>query len=493
MELSRRPDWLPIRLGMIRRGIMRRLLSEEQGVALVLAIVTMTVLSTLTASVLFSVSLNQRTSLQATESTKAFALAEEGIAYAEGRLYTATSPGLATDVPSTGPLSQDGGTITYSGSLSGSTWTLTAIGIYGGVKRTVQVQAAQPSALLTSNTAAWNYFFVEGGPTCMTLAGNGAVNIPIYTHHDLCINGNGIFTGSDLEVGGALTLIGNATIGKSGQPISKLNVVGACSPAVGCANDTSPFFVSPPGVGHTIPTVTKPVVDFPSLYASTNPGPAAGHGCGAGSHGVPANFFDNDTTMNDSDGNINLFPSSNYDCKGTSGEIKWTAATNTLEFDTVGPNDAQFYFDGSLALSGNTTVIYKGRGQLFFTGGVSMAGQFNLCGITGCTNLWDNNANQLFLFADCWKDAVGDQLNVANGDAYCFDLSGQNTLQADAWVATDYHSGGQANDTGPVITTTAAIAGNPVQLIPLHNAPADLPGSTISTPQPAGAPYNWSG
>ncbi len=476
---------------MTRRGIMHRLLSEEQGVALVLAIVTMTVLSALTASVLFSVSLNQRTSLQATESTKAFALAEEGIAYAEGRLYTATAPGLSSNVPPTGPLPQNGGTIRYSGSLSGTTWTLYGIGTYNGVSRTVQVQAPQPSAVVQKDTTAWNYFFVDGVPACMTLAGNGSINIPIYTHHDLCINGNGAFTGSDLEVGGALTLVGNATIGSPGKPISKMNVVGACSPAFGCTHDTNPFYVS--SLGTSIPNVTKPAIDFPTQYATANPGPAAGHGCGAGSSGVPANFFDNDTTMNDSDGNINLFPASNYDCKGTSGEIKWTASTHTLQFIKVGSNDPQFYFDGNLILAGNTTVTYVGRGQLFFTGAVNMSGQFNLCGIASCTNLWDNNTNQLFLFADCWKDAAGDQLSVANGDAYCFDLQGQNTLQADAWVATDYHSGGQAQDTGPVITTSALVAGNPTQLIPLKNAPADLPGTTGTIPQPAGAPYNWSG
>ena len=208
---------------------------------------------------------------------------------------------------------------------------------------------------------------------------------------------------------------------------------------------------------------------------------------------MPTNFFDNDTTMNDSNGNINLFPGSNYDCKGTSGELKWNASTKTLTFIKVGANDPQFYFDGNLVMAGNTTIIYQGRGQLFFTGIISMSGQFNLCGIAACSTSWDNNTNQLFLFADCWKDAAGDLTHVTNGDPYCMDLTGQNTLQANAWVNTDYHDGGQASDTGPVITDTAAIAGNPAQLIPLHNAPANLPGATISTQQPAGAPYNWSG
>lgn len=465
-----------------------RLVSDERGVALVLAVITMLVLSSLTASVLVSVAVNHRSAYRSSESDKAFAFAEEGIAYAEGRLYTATTPGNQNNVPYV-TVSQEGGTIEYYGTLTGSTWTLYGIGTYNGVRRTVKVQAAQPSAIVTIDTTPWNYFYVEGGPTCMTLAGNGAVNIPIYTHHSVCVNGNAKFTGSDLEVGGDLTLIGNARIGASGKPISKLNVAGACSPAAPCANDTSPFFVSPPGVGHTLPVVNKPVVDFPSIYASANPGPAAGHGCGAGSTGVPANFFDNDTTLNDSDGAINLFPGAPYDCKGANGELKWDGASKLTMIGT----DPQFYFDGNLSMAANTKVVYSGRGQIFFTGTVSMTGNSSWCGILNCTNLWDNSTNQLFIFAACWKDSTGTLTNILNGDPYCLDLAGNNTLQANAWVGTDYHSGGNANDTGPVITNTAAIAGNPAQLIPLHDAPANLPGASTSTPQRAQAPYNWSG
>jgi hypothetical protein len=335
--------------------------------------------------------------------------------------------------------------------------------------------------------------YVKGGSTCLTLGGNGATNIPIYTGGDMCLNGNTSFTGADLEVAGSLTLIGgNARIGNSGTPISKMNVGGACSPATPCANDTSPFFVSSPGIGHTVPVINKPPVDFPTYYSTSNPGPATG-GCGAGSSGVPANFFDNDTTMNLSDGNINLFPASNYTCVGTNGKLVWNASTKTLTITQLGTGVPQFYFDGNLSLSGNTSYIYQGRGEFFFTGTITLTGQSKLCGIANCTTQWDNNTNQLFLFADCWKDAAGDQTNILNGDPYCVDLQGTNTVQANVWVGTDYHSGGQANDVGPVITNTASIGGNPAVLIPLHNAPANLPGSQTTIEEAPGAPYNWSG
>ena len=227
--------------------MFRRFVSDESGVALVLALMAVLVLSVLTGSVLFATAVNHRNAYTSMESDKAFALAEEGIAYAEGRLYTATQPGLANNVPST-PITQDGGSIVYSGSLASTVWTLTATGTYNGVTRKVTVQAPQPAATVTYDTTPWNYFYVKGGPSCLPLGGNGSTNIPMYTQGDMCISGNGAFTGSDLEVKGNLTMLGgNATIGRSGHPISKMNVGGSCSPSspgpppTGCAGTRAPF------------------------------------------------------------------------------------------------------------------------------------------------------------------------------------------------------------------------------------------------------------
>jgi len=236
----------------------RRLVSDERGIALVLAVVTMLVLSSLTASVLFSVTVNSRSAYRTSESGKAFGLAEQGIAYAEGRLYTAATPEWVV-VPFTCVPSPPAGTpcavgtspVTYTGVLTGGIWTLTATGTFDGITRTVKVQADQPPPIVKYDTRPWNYFYVEGGPTCMSLGGStNTVNIPIYTHGSMCLNGNAVFTGADLEIGGDLTLIGgNSGVGRNGQPISKMNVVGSCTPALPCRNDAPPFYVTPPGSG----------------------------------------------------------------------------------------------------------------------------------------------------------------------------------------------------------------------------------------------------
>src|SRR5262249_6461199 len=103
--------------------------------------------------------------------------------------------------------------------------------------------------------------------------------------------------------------------------------------------------------------------------------------CGAGSTGVPANFFDTDTTINNPTRSVNLFPSrTTYDCKvSATSEISWDGTRNFTV--TGGP----FYFAGSLAMAGTTQVIYTGSAAIFFSGTINMTGQAWICGVTGVT------------------------------------------------------------------------------------------------------------
>src|SRR5271155_159767 len=104
----------------------------------------MMVLSSLTAAVLFSTTVNHRNALRSSEGDRAFALAEDGLADAEGRLYTAVSGGCTSTCVPASSFTQDGGTVGYSGSLSGSTWTLSGTGTVDGLDRMVSAQANVP-------------------------------------------------------------------------------------------------------------------------------------------------------------------------------------------------------------------------------------------------------------------------------------------------------------------------------------------------------------
>jgi hypothetical protein len=268
-----------------------------------------------------------------------------------------------------------------------------------------------------------------------------------------------------------------------------MNVGGACSPAP-CDGSHSPIWVNLPGVGHTLtPGLTKPTIDLAAAYRAANPGPALNQGCPNGSN-VPNNFFDNDHTLNDSDGNINLFPSGvSYDCKAGSNEIKWNG-TNTLLVSGA------FYFDGNLSLSGNQSIVYSGEGTLYFTGTIGQSGTTKLCGITACTTQWDTTKNVLILVAGC-QNATGGTVTS------CVTLSGNTTLQAGIYSNNDYSISGSAVNMGPVISSSGTFSGNASQFVPLGSVPTSAPSVSVTTTQTVtttttvdgnpSAPSNWNG
>src|SRR5215467_7513 len=171
----------------------RRLIDDESGVALVIAIVTMLVLGSLTSALLFSVAVNHRSSYQSANAERAFGLAEEGIAYAEGRLYASPQTGLtlSSTLPSgdaTHPAFDSGQGWTYSGTYDApsKTWTLTGTGTYLGISRKVVVQVpitVTTNPVIHDDTAVYSYMFADS-PSCssVSMQGNGAVTVPLYSN-----------------------------------------------------------------------------------------------------------------------------------------------------------------------------------------------------------------------------------------------------------------------------------------------------------------------
>jgi hypothetical protein len=493
----------------------RRLIADERGVALVLAIVTMAVLGSLTAALLFSVAVNHRTSYNSANSERAFGLAEEGIAYAEGRLYASPVTGL-TD-PSTLPGSSSpfdsGQGWKYSGNYDApsKTWTLTGMGTYIGITRSVVVQVpihVQTNTVVHDDTAVYNYMFankdMSTGCNSVSMQGNGAVTVPLYSNGCVILQDHTQFKGNDLEVGGNLVFGPNAGVGASNQKIGTMNVVGVCTGAVAtCGNgSTSPIYAN-----HIGTTLTPPNLHLPTITLKEQT-PA----CGAGSTGVPVGFFDTDSSVNNPTRTVNLFPSGTaYDCKiDANDELAWDGVRN---FTVKG---GPFYFDGSFSMSGVQQVIYTGSAAIFFSGTINMSGQAWVCGVTGvststhghttsysCNTQWDpagtrngGVTNQIVFVAGCYADSsMTTQVTYAATGTYCVDLAGQNTFQVGTVENQDYHSGGQAVNYGPVIANTLTVAGNPGQLLPFSTLPAGAPttDSTSTTSTSGGKPYNWNG
>jgi hypothetical protein len=488
-----------------------RLVHDERGVALVIAVMTMIVFSILTGAIAIVVTVNQRESQTSANARRAFGIAEVCLADAEGNVYGEAAGAHQTpvSVASPGNCDSDGGTGIFWSNVAGDgvTWTMHGEGTYGGVKRDVNAQANVPGPVTVNDYGVWNYLYADqhndGATTCdVTITGSTTVSVPTFVRGNLCLQSK--FTGSQLGINGNLILQSQGSshggVGSATTPISQLDVAGTCNgvrTGTGvCNGSTSPIYASTVSSALGI-TPGMPAFDT-SYYSSTNPGPGSGHGCPVGSS-QPANFFDNDTTLNNSDGTINLLPSTNYDCVNGANEIKWCATTTGIcagkSANTLTVNGT-FYFDGSLAFSGNTHVVYSGLGSIYVSGTISTAGNFSLCGISNCTASWDTGNNALVLVAGCRPSNSTTGLPLvtfASTGTYCVDYGGTNTVQVGTYCATDYHINGNATNWGPVLANTLTLAGNLSELIPFTVMPPGTPTNTSTSQLPAQAPTYWSG
>jgi Tfp pilus assembly protein PilX len=223
--------------------VIHHRIRRDDGQVLVLALLALIVLSITTAALLTATAVNHRNAGNSADGKKAFALAEQGLAYAEGRLYTAPTTAESVLVPGTTVTPADNsGLITYSGTIR----TPSSIpacspkigrsmaGTVNYISRTVSAQVTIPAVTETSTTTStslvtssdftiWHYIYLDGGG-CTTFSGSLTINVPLYLKGCMNMSGNAKFTGSDLEVAGALDISGSASIGSPTQPISKLNV-----------------------------------------------------------------------------------------------------------------------------------------------------------------------------------------------------------------------------------------------------------------------------
>jgi hypothetical protein len=484
----------------------RRLVHDEQGVALVLALMTMLALSILTGAAAVVVSINQHESLHSADARRAFGIAESCLADAEGNVYGAVAdrPNNPDAAPATGKVAcdGDGGTGLFWANINGDgvTWTMWGQGTYNGTERTVHAEANVPSPVTVQQTGVWNYLYADqkstDGTCDTTIGGSTTVSVPTFVRGNLCLQSK--FTGSQLGVGGNLTLGSQGSshggVGSSGAPISSLAVSGSCNGVTTgtgtCNGKTSPIYATSVSSALSL-TPQLPALDLSSKYTAANPGPASGHGCQVGS-GVPTNFFDNDTTLNHSDGTINLFPGTNYDCVNGSNEIKWCATVNAAAGCTAANTltvNGMFFFDGNLSLSGNTDILYNGLGTIYVSGKISTSGNFSLCAVSSCNATWDTSQSELVLLAGCWSNSTGSTL-YSN---YCVDYSGTNVMQVGTYSTNDYHISGNSTNWGPVLAKTLTLNGNLSELVPFKVMPPGTPTNTSTSFLPASAPTYWSG
>lgn len=510
------------------RTALRRLVREEDGIALVIALATVMVLSITTAGVLVSGAATQRAALVSDKERQAFGIAQEGLAYAEGCVYAAaathTTPACmsSTTIPS-----EPVGSGTYYASVAGDgvTWTMHGSGTVRGVTRTITAIANVPSPVTTTQTGVWNYVYSDSSG-CTTINSNVVISVPILVRGDLCLGGSMTYTGSQLAVGGNLTVAASnkAVIGTSAQRVATIRIgltpssTNTCTtgnnapvlPGVGVCNGAqnsiwATSIAEGVGVTPTMPCIGQPSSWDPACTGA-NDGTwstlTAAYASQAAlpKSGCPTNLFDNDSTLNKSDGSISsvLLSNSAYDCKiGSAGspclstqnvcELKWTPSSHTMLAS------GQFYFDGSLTISG--TVLYTGQASFYFTGTVGTTGSPVFCGASGtfggsnCTASWNPDNDGIVMIAACWSNSTGSTLVTTA----CFNLGGGATVQVAVYCVTQYTTAGGSTNWGPVLANSLNLGGNASTLIPFHVFPPGTPENTTTTYLPASAPSYWAG
>lgn len=210
---------------------MRRRLADEQGIALVLALLIMVVLAVVLTSLILYTSANARTSHYSKANQVAYSLAEAGLNNAlaivenpanhkyvlRSNLLPAQMPDASCTAPALGCSFYDGGKVVWWGTLNFEQmrWTIKAKGIVANptgpgaaaVTRTLTttVQITQPPPIPNSQKV-WNSLFSggTGSASCdTTFANQGAIYAPVYVLGNLCLQNQASLQGPVL-VGGWL-------------------------------------------------------------------------------------------------------------------------------------------------------------------------------------------------------------------------------------------------------------------------------------------------
>jgi len=308
--------------------VLRRLVHDESGFALVLALMTVVVLAILATTAIFYTTQSQHQSSYSKASDAAYRLAETGINNAMATLgYSAVgnpsqtnalnSSALPNTEAAASSFTYTSGTAKWWGTLTGMTWTiygkgLVASPIANSSQVTRQVSASMLVTLSASqplNTAAWNFMYLSdpvdpANPTkCnTTIDGSGGspttrLDAPLYVEGNLCLKGSAQVVEDALTpplhitvtVKGSVTFDKNTSIGV-GSPLAQVTAVSIAGTCISDSLKTAhtcnpssptndPIYVAG-GLTPVKPVAAPDVATDWSpagWYANASPGPA--HPC----------------------------------------------------------------------------------------------------------------------------------------------------------------------------------------------------------------------
>lgn len=436
---------------------VRALLREERGVALVVALLVMAGLVLSGITVIQLATSGGHEAAYSDARVRAFNLAEEGMNLARSTLYNAPPASyLDPGIVPVRTIPEGNGTITYSGNLNGTTWTLTGVGTTpnptGGapVRRTVQAKVAVTTAQVESpGNEIWGYLFHDNPNSCLSLANNVAIAANVYSRGSLCLANSAQITDGTIQVLGQITISSpQASVGASTAPIQQAAVAGGCkyrsqplhSPCSAADHVYAQSYTTTPQ------SLTKPSVDLPYWYQNAGLGPK--RYCTQGSFpGGPASF-DNNTTLDGSVPQVDLTPATGYDCRVIDGngnvvaQLTWVPGQgNALGSLTV---KGVIYIDGYVVTTANHRAQYHGQATIYATQRITLQNHSALCGSPNCDGAWNPNVDRLILVA-------------GSNQSQAVDIANNTDFQGGIYAVGDYYEENNTNVWGPAIADEVVI------------------------------------
>ena len=396
-------------------------LRDESGIALVMAVGVMAVLTIAGTALVAYTTSNARSGQLSKTNELAFSLAETGLNNAmavlanpaNDALEQSTMP-LTEATASTAPI--EGGTAKWYGTFDPSlnVWFVTAIGLYNNptgsgvaqVRRQLKAQVPVTPVYDSSlDNPIWNYLYAgHTGSTCdQTLNNNISGSSRMYIAGNLCLSPNVQLAQSKVIVGGNLDVSNNAAVGASTSRV-ETTVAGNCRYSVGswetCTGNQdakriySKLENGSVGVNHTLTPVDPPTADFASWYEHASPGPS--QNCTTASGTTPT--FDNNYPTRNVGGSVptafDLTPASSYICRvGPGASTTLTSAitaaqTSLTVASSTGFPTSQF----KIRVDDEVMTVTGGYGTTSWTVTRGVSGTTAAAHVGSQTVLWDDAA-----------------------------------------------------------------------------------------------------
>jgi hypothetical protein len=322
---------------------MRQLLSKQDGIALIMVIGILAVLTIAGSTMMFYTTSSTRNVGRSKADEATFSLSEAALNNAMSVLANPANNALDPDVlpwteATASSLTYENGTAKWYGTLdrAAAVWTVTAIGLYTNpagpglppLRRSLTARVPiSPTYTQPLNNPAWDYMYSTGtGNACdETLNNNVSGNARMYVAGNLCIGNNAGTSISALIVAGNLDVFNQGNIGAGTSMSTRVEtyVGGNCRYSVGawgvCSGDQDARHIysklsngTTIGVNHSPPLIAAPVADFVKWYENAIPGPS--QPCTTSS-GTPPTFDTNYPARDNNVGIVDLTPASSYSCR----------------------------------------------------------------------------------------------------------------------------------------------------------------------------------